>query len=141
MLSVIAPIPLAVEEKDFILVGICPKGSHVYFNTRWVKENQQSIFDGESYGTAMIALKNEISRSNEVKGTVCNWVGEESLILTLSLEEVPEFVEFYKLTKKDSIFQVLAGTPYDETASVSEVILQQSLDIMIKLYRKSLGGK
>lgn len=141
MLAVVSPLPLAVEEKDFMLMGTCPKGNHVYFNARWVKENHPTVFDGEEFSSTLTAIKNEFATSMDLKGSVQNWVGDESLILTLSLEEVPEFVEFYKLTKNDTIFKVLAETEYDESATVSEVILQQSLDVMIKLYRKSLGGK
>jgi len=141
MLAVISPLPLAVEEKDFMLVGVDPKGKHAYFNTRWVRENHPTIFDGEDYGKTLVILKNEISKTNDLASRIADFTGEDSTVLTLTIEEVPEFIEFYKLTKRDAIFNVLAKTEYEEGVTVSEVILQQCLDVMMKLYRKGLGGK
>lgn len=140
MCAVISPLPLTVTEKDFILVGVDKKGKHVYFNTRWLKDNKKTIFDGEDYTASLEVLKNEIVNSDRLIDSVALYTGEESTILTLTVEEVQEFNGFYSLSKNTEIFNVLATEEYEEGVSVSEIILLQCLDVMMKMYRRGLGG-
>lgn len=139
LVAVVSPVPLAVQEEDLFLVGTVnngkDRGKNVYCNTRFLESNASELFGGEDLKSTLKIISNELAVCINLPETLHCWF-EPSSVVYLTMEEVAEFLEFYNLTKKKEMLEVLTTEQYDENASVAQVILLNGMDVLMDLYRK-----
>lgn len=142
--AVISPLPLSVSPSDLILIAEVQRGKEqgksVYMNTRWIRENASVLFSGEDESASLVLMENELKSCDNIHATITCWV-EETSILTLTMEEVPEFNQFYELSKDPEMISILTDEEYEEGTTVAEVLLINGLDILMNISRRSSGGK
>lgn len=143
IMAVISPLPLAVDEEDFMLIATVPQGKdqgkHAYINTRFTKEHCDVLFSKTNYDNALALIQGEVLKSENLFESLACWY-EATCIMTLSVEEVSVFSEFCQLAKDPEMISLITADEYDKGVSVARMLLVNGMDLLMNMYRRNPGG-
>lgn len=143
IMAIISAQTLAVSNDDYQFIGAVSvgkdRGKNAYINTRWTKKHADFLLEGQTLEDTLPLLQKEVLETDNLFETLSCWF-DQSCIEVLNPEEVHEFNELYKLSKDPETLPFITEDFYQEGITVAEIIMLNSMDILMEMSRRSGGN-
>lgn len=138
---IVSPRRLDVKEGDIQLLGIVKEGinqgTHVYANTRWLRDNSKNLFRGDSLNDVMKIFRSEIKSAEDLHHTLSVWF-DSTMIFTLDSITANDFEAFYQFMRNPKLMQTLATLPIkdDPATNIADILFLNNLDYVVKVNKE-----
>ena len=139
---IVSPEKLEVDSKEITFLAGVTKGEHagqfVYANTLWLFSEELSYLatNKSEQKENLNMLRNELSKTDNLTGVFYDWFNGSPYVIYLTMEEVNDFEEYYKLTSDPDMLYVLSKEEMKDGTNIGKLMALNNLDLLIKYQRE-----